>query len=177
FAVNTISAVGDSFLIAGAREGGSSSVSPAVGWVSSKGELRDLTAELMTNWGMTERSAYNGSQFFIQGLERENGTTQMLALFDPGQHAVVNIYYQFPASFKLHGLAGGHGYFLLGGEYGQAYLARYVPGNAAPLVLTSQLPEGALDVTAVKVAGDQNVVAGVGRDGRVFVGTLPDVAR
>jgi hypothetical protein len=79
---------------------------------------------------------------------------------------------------KLHSLAGGGGYFLLGGEYGLAYLARYVPGTG-PEVLTSLLPDGARDVTAVHIAGNDDIVAGINRSGRAFVSKIasPEASR
>jgi hypothetical protein len=49
-----------------------------------------------------------------------------------------------------------------------AYLARYIPG-APPAILTGLLPKGALDVTAVRIAGSSSVVAGIGSAGHIFI--------
>ncbi len=169
FAVNTITTAGNSFLIAGAGPGASSAQPPAMGIVSSTGAFADLTGALPPDWGRSLRSAYDGTKFLVQGLDRTTGLTQRLAIFDPAGHRATDVTSAFPAAFNLHCVAGGNGYFLLGGQLaGEAYLARYRPGQQ-PIDLTRMLPEQPLDVTAVKIVGEKEIVGGVTKTGQVFI--------
>ncbi len=169
FAVNTIASDGISFLIAGAGPGPGPQQPPALGWVSPDGHFTNLTNVLSIGWGATWRSAYDGKEFLIQGVDGITGTKQLLALFDPSKRASTDVTDSFPAAFQLHGIDGRNGYFVLGGQVNRkAYLARYSPG-APPAVLTSLLPKGALDVTAVRIAGSSSVVAGIGSAGHIFI--------
>jgi hypothetical protein len=109
---------------------------------------------------------------FFQGLDATSGERQRLALFDPDKGVATDVSGVFPASFELHCVDGGDGYFLVGGEVnGTAYLGRYSPGGAT-IELTNALPQGASDVTAVKIAGNDSVAVGAGRQGQIFVARI-----
>jgi TonB family protein len=172
FAVNTIALRGDTFLIAGAGPGPGPAQPPALGLISSDESFSDLTEFLPKGWGATWHSAYDGKEFFIQGLDVISGENQMLALFDPDKRTATNVTSVFPSSFKLHCADGRDGYFLVGGEVnGTAYLGRYIPG-ASTVELTNLLPDGSLDVTAVKIVGNNSIAVGTNRQGQIFVANI-----
>jgi serine/threonine protein kinase len=171
FAVNTIASDGNSFLIAGAGPGPGPQQPPAVGWISPAHTFTSLTATLPTNWGTTRRSAYDGKDFLIVGVDGISGTNQVLALINP-MGTVTDVTNSFPAALNVHAIDGHDGYFLVAGQLEQkAYLARYRAG-ARLTTLTDVLPEGASDVTAVKIVGDKVVAAGVSRVGQLFIVVL-----
>jgi hypothetical protein len=169
FAVNTIASDGNSFLVAGAGPGPGPQQPPALGWVSPTHSFTDLTASLPANWGTTKRSAYNGKEFLIQGVDGTTGTNQMLALLDASGRTLSEVTNSLPPALSAHAVDGHDGYFLIGGQMGQrAYLARYRKGSRFT-DLSALLPEGALDVTAVKIVGNKVVAMGVSRTGQLFM--------
>jgi len=166
FAVNSIAKRADTFLIAGAGPGPGPAEPPAIGLISGDENFSDLTELLPREWGATWHSAYDGKEFFIQGLDATSGERQMLALFDPDKRVATDVSGVFPASFEFHCVDGGDGYFLVGGEVnGSAYLGRYSP-------LMNALPQGALNVTAVKIVGNDSVAVGAHRQGQIFVANI-----
>jgi len=172
FAVNTIASDGNSFLIAGAGPGPGPQQPPAVGWISPAYTFTSLTGMLPTNWGTTRRSAYDGKDFLIVGVDGISGTNQVLALIN-SIRTVTEVTDSFPAALNVHAIDGHDGHFLVAGQLEQkAYLARYRTG-AGVTKLTELLPEEASDVTAVKIVGDKAVAAGVSRSGRLFLVSVP----
>jgi len=171
FAVNTISSDGNSFLIAGAGPGPGPQQPPAVGWISPTHTFTSLTAMLPGNWGTTRRSAYDGNDFLIVGVDGITGANQMLALITPLKPAT-EVTNSFPAALNVHAIDGHDGYFLVAGQLEQkAYLARYRLGTRLTS-LSELLPEEASDVTAVKIIGNKVVAAGVSRTGQLFIVTF-----
>ena len=115
--------------------------------------------------------AYDGKEFFTQGVDGMTGTRQILALFDSSKMTSTDVTDYFPGTFQLHGVDGHNGY-LVGGQLNQkAYLARFRAGTV-PVVLTSLLPKGAVDVTAIRIAGSRSVIVGIGSAGQIFMTTL-----
>jgi len=171
FAVNTIASDGNSFLIAGAGPGPGPQQPPAVGLISPPRTFTSLTGTLPRNWGTTRRSAYDGKDFLIVGVDGISGENQVLALINPMRPAT-DVTNSFPAALNVHAIDGHDGHFLVAGQLEQkAYLARYRMG-AGVTKLTELLPEEATDVTAVKIVGDKAVAAGVSRSGRLFLVSL-----
>ncbi len=172
FAVNTIASDGTSFLIAGAGPGPGPQQPPALGWISPLRSFTNLTSSLPSNWGTTKRSAYDGRDFLIQGVDGISGTNQVLAVLDGTNKMLTNITNLLPAGLTVHAIDGDDGYFFIAGQVEQtAYLARYHKG-ARLIVPTSLLLKRALDVTAVEVAGNKIVVAGVAENTQQFVTSL-----
>jgi serine/threonine protein kinase len=172
FAVNTIASDGNSFLIAGAGPGPGPQQPPAVGWISPAHTFTSLTGALPRNWGTTRRSAYDGKDFLIAGVDGISGTNQVLALITPIR-TTTEVTNSFPTALNLHAIDGHDGHFLIAGQLEQkAYLARYGAGTQL-ITLTGLLPEGASDVTAVKIVGDKAVAAAVSRTGRLFLVSVP----
>lgn len=168
FAINTIASDGNSFLIAGAGPGPGPQQPPAVGWISPAHTFTSLTGVLPTNWGTTRRSAYDGKDFLIVGVDGISGTNQVLALINP-LRTVTEVTNSFPAAFNVHAIDGHDGYFLVAGQLEQKpFLAQYRTG-ARLTTVTELLPEGASDVTAVKIVGDKVVAAGLSRTGQLFL--------
>jgi hypothetical protein len=175
FAVNSIASYGDSFLIAGAGPGAGPNQPPALGSISPDHLFTNLTSFLPPGWGTTVHCAYDGKEFLIEGRNRATGA-KLLAVFDASKRVSTGVTDALPESFDLHGVDGGDGYFLLGGEVnGNGYLARYQPG-ASPVAPRGLLPDGAIDVTGVKVAGSRSVLAGLTREGKLFMMSIPDKA-
>jgi TonB family protein len=171
FAVNTITSDGDSFLIAGAGPGPGPAQPPALGLIGSDGSFSEFTKLLPKGWGTTWRSAYDGKDFFIQGFDAISGKRETYALFDFDKRIATDVTDAFPSSLNLHCVDGRDGYFLVGGEVnGTAYLGRYTRGATA--IAVTNLPEGTVDVTGVKIVGNKNIVVGKSREGQLFIATI-----
>jgi len=132
----------------------------------------DLTASLPTNWGTTKRSAYSGKEFLIRGVDGITGTNQMLALLDGSGRTLNEVTNSLPPVLSVHALDGHDGYFLIGGQIGpKAFLARYREGTHFT-DLSTLLPEGTVDVTAVRIVGSKVVAAGFSRTGQLLMVVL-----
>jgi hypothetical protein len=175
-AINNITPFGDSFMISGAGLGAGPGQPPALGLISADHVFTNLTGFLPPGWGVTVHAAQDGKEFLIEGRERATDA-KLLAIIDASNRTSTDVTSSFPESLDLHSVDGRRGHFLLGGQAdGMRYLARYQP-SALPTPMKNLLPPEVVNVTAVRIAGNENVVAGLTQENHIILVTFPDKTR